>query len=314
MLPVIRTILYLRVVALGRSLRDLGWWRLLLLLSFVLWAAFRLVALQSPLALLLAVAGIIGALHFTRSDRFFLQTLTSQWAWLMRTEYTMLSLPFFIGMIIWAYWQGVFVWLILLWLLPDAQMPAVQNSGAVRLFSRLPADMYEWKAGLRKNRWILLALWILAGFFYWTIVAQVALLLLYLLIVGSFYVFCEPRVWLDMQGAAQSQLFLWRKVKKACIATAFGALPFYLLMGIFHRQQAWLVAPSLLVACAYISYAVFLKYALYAEGKSLEPFMLHHFIFVGSCAVPVFLPVAAYFWWSNHRKARQNLSDLFDYA
>lgn len=314
MLPVIRTILYLRVVALVRSLRDLGWWRLLLLLSFVMWAAFRLVALQSPLALLLTVAVIAAGLHFSRSDRFFLQTLTPHWVWVMRMEYAMLSLPFFIGMMMWDYWQGIFVWLMVWWLLPDAQMPAVRNTGAVNLFGRLPAGMYEWKAGLRKNGWILLAVWVLAGLFYWAIVAQVALLLLYMLIIGSFYVSCEPRIWLDIQEAAQSRVFLQQKVKKACVATAIGALPFYLLIAIFHWQQAWLIAPLVFIVYAYISYTVFLKYALYAEGRSLEPFMLHHLIFVGSCAVPVFLPVAAYFWWSNHHKARRNLSDLFSHA
>lgn len=314
MLPVIRTILYLRAVALVRSLRDLGLWRLLLLLSFVLWAAFRLIALQSPQAFLLTAIVIIVGLHFSRSDRFFLQTLTPQWAWLMRTEYALLSLPFFIGMITWAYWQGMLIWLVVWWLLPDAQMPAMRNTGSLHLFNRFPADMYEWKAGLRKNGWILLAVWVLAVFFYWAMVAQVALLLLYLLIIGSFYIFCEPRVWLDMQGAVQSQVFLWHKVQKACLAAAIGALPFYLLIAIFHWQQAWLTLPLLLVACAYISYAIFLKYALYAEGRSLEPFMLHHLIFVGSCVVSVFVPVAAFFWWSNYRKARQNLSDLFNHA
>jgi len=314
MLPIIRTILYLRIVALRRSLLSLGWWRLLLLLAFVLWVAFHLVTLQSPFALLLTAIIIIAGLHFSRNDCFFLQTLSSQWAWIMRTEYALLSLPFFIGMITWVYWKGLIAWLIMLWLLPDMQMPVVRSSGTVLICNLLPADMYEWKAGLRKNGWIITALWVLAGLFYWAIVAQVALLLLYLLITGSFYVSCEPRIWLDMQEAAQLRRFLWQKVKTAFVGTIGGALPFYLLISIFHWQQSWLITPFLLIAFVYVSYAVFLKYALYAEGRSLEPFMLHHLIFVSSCAVPVFLPIAAYFWWSNYRKACRNLSDLLSHA
>ncbi|WP_448519366.1 hypothetical protein [Rhodoflexus sp.] len=309
-----KTLLSLRMAALRRSLLHFGWWRLLLLAALVFWAIFRLVALQSPLAWLSTALVMIGGLHFGRNDRFFLQTLSPDWAWLMRAEYMLLAFPFLVAMAQYLYWQGIVALLILLWLLPDMYKPAFDYKQTGNRLALLPARMYEWRAGLRRNGWMIISIWLLAAIFYWALVAQVAFLLLYLLIIGSFYISCEPRIWLDLQNAADTRRFLWQKIKQSLALTVLGSLPFYLLIGVFHIQQAWLIVLCLVLTSAYISYAIFLKYALYSEGRSLEPFMLQHLIFVGSCAVPVLLPIAVYFGWSNYRKARRHLSDLFGYA
>ncbi|MCS7019506.1 MAG: hypothetical protein RMJ87_10460 [Cytophagales bacterium] len=314
MLLLFKTVLYLRILAIGRGLLEVGWWRLLLLVALIIWAVFRLVAFQNPHAWLLAMAIIITGLHASRNDRFFLQTLTPHWAWLMRTEYLLLSLPFCIGMTAEAYWQGLLAWLILIGVLPYIQVFALLKWEQLHLLSWLPAHMYEWKAGLRKHGWIVLAIWILAALFYWAFVVQVALWLFYLIIVGYFYFVCEPRIWLELQGAMQARRFLWRKIKYACIAALIGAAPFGLLILFCHPLQAGFILLGMLLTGAYMSYAVLSKYALYAEARSLEPFIVHHFIFVGSCIVPVLLPVAAYFWWSNYGKAHRNLAALLSHA
>lgn len=314
MLLLIKTLLGLRMVALRRGLFALGRWYLLLSVGLVIWAFFRLAALQNPQVWLFAAAVIIGGVHLSRNDRFFLQTLTPQWAWLMRTEYALLALPFMAGITAWMYWQGIAVLLVFVWLLPYARKPTFIYGQAVHKRRLLPAHMYEWQAGMRKNSWILGGIWILAVLFYWALIAQIAFLLLYWLIIGSFYLECEPRIWLDLQNAADSHRFLRQKIKNAVAAAVVGSMPFCVLIGVFHAPQAWLIVPLLLLMSAYVGYAVCLKYALYSEGRSLEPFMLHHLIFVGSCAVLPLLPVAVYWGWSNYGKARRNLSDLFSHA
>lgn len=314
MRSLVGVLLYLRLLAVFRSLHSLGWWRLLLLLALTAWATFLLAAFQAPWAWLLTALVITGGIQMSRNDCFFLQTLSPHWAWLMRAEYALLALPFWLGMAARGYWQGAAALTALIGVMPYFRIPTVRGSLVSHVLRLLPAEMYEWKAGLRKNGLLAAVLWLISPFFYWTAAGQAVFMLLYLLAVGSFYLTCEPRIWLSLQNAADSRRFLWQKIKNACIAAAVGGLPFCIPIIVFHVRYAWLAAAFVLLAFAYVSYAVLLKYALYAEGRSLEPFMLHHFIFVIGCATIIMLPAAVYFWQSNRTKAYRHLSNLFSDA
>ncbi|MCS6968973.1 MAG: hypothetical protein RMJ44_11485 [Cytophagales bacterium] len=306
----------LRAMAFKRSLSQLGSKRLAILLALCAWIVLRLIAFQSLQIWLSTAAVIILALHWVRNDIFFLRTLTPAWRWLVRVEYVLLAIPPVALMLAAKYLQGVAALLMFIFLLPCLQFffPGGGNYFNKLLTKFFPANMYEWKAGLRRNQWLLSGMYILAILLHSVLEGQLILSLLCTIVVGSFYLDCEPRLWLELQDAFAAKKFLWRKIKEGCKGSVLTQLPFVVCIATVHFRQIWLVAFLLLMAGACIAYAICLKYALYEQERSLEPFLLHHLIFVMSLATGAFFPVAVYLAWRAYRNACQHLTDLFNHA
>lgn len=164
----IRAYLRLRARVLGRQLRELGWWRLLLLGSMLLaLAANALVqAARSPRgrwAVPLLVLGLLWSAHRRRPDLAFLRTAGPDFRAGLATEYALLALPVALGLLACG---GVGPALLTLALPPLVALagPARERQPRRRRpRSLFRSEAFEWVSGMRTTAGGLLWFALLAG-------------------------------------------------------------------------------------------------------------------------------------------------------
>lgn len=267
----IRAYLRLRARVLSRQLRELGWWRLLLLGSMLLaLTANALVqAARSPRgrwAVPLLVLGLLWSAHRRRPDLAFLRTAGPDFRAGLAAEYALLALPVALGLLACG---GVGPALFTLALPPLVALAGPARERQPRLRrprSLFRSEAFEWVSGMRTTSGGLLWLALLAGALWQhdTPLGPGLALAGWLLVVLACYGTPEPPTML-LLAARQPGPFLRRRLVLALGYAALTAAPFGWLLATSSAGPgaAGAVMALLLVLTGLL---ILIKYAFYPNA------------------------------------------------
>ncbi|MVN77283.1 hypothetical protein GO988_13185 [Hymenobacter sp. HMF4947] len=302
--------LRLRLRALARLAREIGWLRLVLLLPLLALATMQalVVAAGHPVgrwAAPLVVASLLLTAHRQRADWQFLATTAPGFRRWLAVEYAGYGLP--VALLLLAlHAAGPAILLLLLaplvaWAPPTREGRATQHRGR----SLFRSEAFEWVSGMRAAKALLL--WpLLLGGAAWpraNALGPVLTLVVWLLVVMACYGAPEPSTMLAV-AARQPGQFIRRRLGLGLAYAALTVAPFLALLG------SWPLALGLgLYWLGLVALTILAKYAFYPNAvhiKTIQALVLVVvLLLVGHPAYPPLLVVVVGgLIWQSHRRLR----------
>jgi len=305
----------LRFIQVYRGLANVGLLRVVFLAVVILplvtlFLVQRISVHPWPYIIPGSVLYITWLVHGRRRDYHFLAAIFFRPRVLFLWEYLLFTLPVTTLLLSEALYIHAIVFtaaiIIIAFSVPSRNLV---NSRTVKL-RIIPAGMFEWQSGIRKNLVVLVLFYIpgLFGFFHiW--LSGVSLLFLTLFFV-SFYSEYEPRNMLIAGGSGSWQLLIGK------VARHTGLFAMFLMPIIFtalvHEEFRWLTAGYFLASLNLLVFSILLKYYQYRPGAYSGA---HQMLTTLACIISIILPAALFFALFNLfliAGATRNLKTYFD--
>jgi hypothetical protein len=316
-MTIARAIFLLRLRQGLRYLRELGLFRLLLMVAMLSYGTVQLWGMleQAFIAYVVGGAGVLTTLgiHQARRDRRFLGSLSLSPASVFAFEYLLLVSPLALLLLLREQWLSAALSLPLA--AGIAWLPAGrwQFRKRTRKLPFIPTLAFEWKSGLRQYFPTVLVLYGLSlGFLTHFFVAPIACLLIALTATG-FYTTGEGREMIEVTQDSP-RLFLGKKIIASLRSFFVLMAPLLLIYVPWHRADSWLMAYALVAASLLLALAVVMKYATYEPGADQRVTGITTGIATLSLVVPFLAPVPLVMLVYYFRKAHQNLNSYLHVA
>lgn len=296
-------LLHLRYLQLKR---DLGVWTVLIAIA----AFFSSRAISDTSALYCWVfAGAVSFLlynyHSARRDLGFIENYLGRPRLQIAINYNLLMLPVSAGMLVNGYWLQAVALHSLATGIVFTRIKQV--SFTLSFISRMiPAQHFEWIAGIRTHFISIALLLLLAVFLSPVKLFGVAALFLLNSIFLGFFNYFEPLCMLNPSHLPAAE-FLNRKVAFFSRIILTINLPLLVVNTAFHPEIAWfnlcfLIGFQLFAACV-----VHIKYANYRPNEQLG---LHadQLVLFAALFIPYLLPICIFIYFSSRKKALHHLS------
>jgi hypothetical protein len=206
------------------------------------------------------------------------------------TEYFLFTLPV-LALLLFAklYLHALVFCVILILIAYTVPSNEMKTSRTINL-RKIPAGMFEWQAGIRKN-WAAIVLFYFAGLFgfYQVWFSAVSLFMLTLVFV-SFYSEYEPRNMLAAGGRRSSE-YLMRKVLEHTVCFALFLLPLFFI-ALYHDEYQWITLGYFLASLNLQAFAILLKYYQYRPASYSGA---HQMLTTLGCFISILLPIALLF-------------------
>jgi hypothetical protein len=246
-------------------------------------------------------------LQLNRKDKEFIYSHLENPHWQLFTEYAALTLPFFITAIFTKSWFYFLLELGVLFCIPFLHI-AVRSKAILKNMSRvIPAEQFEWIAGLRKNVILITTLYLLAAAFCWFRILPLFLLWFLTTVLLSFYSECESLQVLRESGRPAGK-FLLLKLYAHCKYILLLFTPLIVVNTLCNPEFLLINLLFIPVQVALLSFAILLKYSLYTPNKMESG----NSVLLTSIAVlvslPYFLPLPIILSFIYFYKAKRNLN------
>lgn len=252
-------------------------------------------------------------ISFKRKDLDFLRLYFPNYYIVIILENIFISLPLLIILVYYNLWLYIGIYLVLLVFSSIFRVEINKRTVNSIIQQKIPDYNFEWKAGFRKNLFVLVFLWftgLLASFFMATIPVVVFFLGI---IILNFY---EKTETLEMLFAQElnSKQFLRNKI--LCHLKDFSILisPLIIVFIIFHFQYYYIALVEFFAFLILIIYSILLKYTFYKPDEksgAMQTFMSFGII---SLFIPFLLPVtlilAVVFAYKSHNNLKYYLDDF----
>jgi hypothetical protein len=317
-MPSLRAYLLLRLKLLGRLLREIGWLRLLLLVSMLLVAVGRgLVLGASHRAGQWAVPGLtflmLAQAHRERADLTFLFSSAPQFRRWLAVEYVLVVLP--VAMVLAGFQDWAAALLTLALAAAVASLPAARERPRTRHRPRslFRSEAFEWVSGLRAG-----------GHWAWPVLLAGALwqhaaplgpgvaLVVWLLVLLACYGNPEPSTMLVLAARTPEQ-FLRRRLGLGVGYAALTAAPFFWLLAAGPAGMGGMIAVALFWL-GLVALLILTKYAFYPNAvhiRNTQAMVLAvALLFFADPVYPVLLLVAVGgLIWQSRRRLRAVLGE-----
>jgi len=268
----LKSLLELRLKQIGRAFQELSWYHFVLFAALLLYITGWLykLLLQQNTATGIAAAAVllVLVLHLSRNDKRFLAHLRQAPSSIFWLEYTLLLSPLLLLLAFTANRFLILPILAALLLISCLQFRFAKARRAFRL-TFIADACFEWKAGVRKSKWLLFLLYVtaLASCGY----AYTALLLLWFItaIVSSFYQAGEPLLLLILPERGP-KAFLYYRLKinlKQYLTLTFPLLLFYCML---HPKHIPLAGIFYLILLLVLTSSILTKYAHYEPNRPVS--------------------------------------------
>jgi hypothetical protein len=252
----------------------------------VLFMIQRITVHPWPLLFPAGVLLVVWLIHSRRSDYNFLRAITPSPHRLFLAEYFLFTLPAAVLLVSASLYLNWLAFCCVLALI-SYTVPARRkiSSKTIRL-NIIPAGMFEWQSGIRKNLVVIVLFYIPGLFgFYQVWLPAVSLFLLTMVFV-SFYAEYEPRNVLVISGQGPAG-FLIRKIFNHAGRFALILLPL-VLIAFTHAGYRWITVGYCLASLNLLTFAILLKYYQYRPAAYSGA---HQLLTLLACAFSVILPV-----------------------
>lgn len=283
--------LYIHLKRLYRMLGQLGIFRVLLLggiLVMGLKATLKPGMLHWQATILVL---ILAQNHINRKDFVLLNNQGFNHAGFFMLLYLLISSPFLLTYLIWPDFTAALILTGGIALLSLIKKPlVVSRKKNYPAFRFIPADSWEWRAGLRKNYLFIFVLYLLAGLFSGFDYTFAIVLLAFSLLAASFQMTHESQLFI-LSTSLPPKSFLLRKLLLQIIPFTILSLP--LMLGAFilypdgFRPLLLVFINSLLVQAFTIAF----KYAGYLPGTQTPYHMAVIVLLNLTFILPVLIPL-----------------------
>ncbi len=289
----IRALLKIRLKQIYRGIIGIGLIRFIFLVGLVGFLGFALYIKSSDkLTSQYLSAGfllLIMIVHFKRGDKLFLKSHFSNYKALMLAEYIILSIPVLCCFLIHKQWVAISQLSGLL-IIINIDLKARNSNLNTKLQELIPDDAFEWKAGIRKQFFIIVPIWIIAAltsFFIGSI--PIAIFILGITIL-SFFEKCEPyQILLSVELSATKLLTL--KVKRLLQLFSTLVIPLLVLFIVFNPDKWYIPVAEYFIFCSLLIYTIMTKYAFYEPNIKSSAAQIYVALGALGGMIPVFLPV-----------------------
>ncbi|MFZ4520893.1 MAG: hypothetical protein ACOYNC_04275 [Bacteroidales bacterium] len=230
---------------------------------------------------------ILWMVHNTRKDYHFLTAIGLQPQKIYLAEYVVFTLPLTVLLL----WAGLYIHALafcaILFFITFAIPSKAQISKRPISIGIIPAGMFEWQGGIRKNLVVIIVFYIagLAGF-YQVWIPALSLLFLTLVFI-SFYSEYEPLNTLAASGYGSRQ-FIQTKLLRHTGSFTLLLLPL-LLSALAYGEFHWEITGYFLASVNMVVFSILLKYYQYRPGAYSGA---HQLLTMLVCLISIILPVA----------------------
>ena len=180
-----------------------------------------------------------------------------------------------------------------------------------KLQALIPADSFEWKAGVRRYLYIIVPVWcisIITSFFVASV--PVAIFILGVLVLNFFETSESYQILMSYE--LNSKHLLQLKLKRQLQLFSFVALPLIGMFLIFHYDKWYIAVAEYIIFCILYVYIIMLKYSFYEPNKKSKATQLYSFVGVLGCIIPVLIPVVLLLATWFYYKSINNLNFYLD--
>lgn len=310
----IKALLYIRIRQFYRGVRHIGLFRTIFVAGLIGFVGFTVFVASSAEStspgLSLAFLALITIVQLKRNDKLFLKSNFSNPKMLMLSEYILLAIPV-AGCLLVHQQIPALALLIGLVLIVHLDIKTKYSALNTRLQQQIPNDAIEWKAGLRKQFFIIVPVWTLALFTSFFIGSVPVAIFILGISTLSFFETCEPiPVLLSYELCAKQLLFL--KTRRQLQLFSLLALPLIALFMVFIPDLWYIPVAEYVIFCCLQVYTVLVKYAFFEPNQKSAA--AQTFVALGalSCIIPVFLPVIWLLTGWFYKKSVNNLNQFLD--
>lgn len=290
--------------------RDLGYW-VPILAIVASYAAYELSSVSDLYSWCLAgvVAFIFYSYHSQRRDVGFVVRYFERGTLQMILNYQLTALPVTVALLSRVRILPAISLHIFLTLLPFLVWRS--RPARISFLTRwIPAEHFEWIAGLRRSFVALIVFYLLAVVLSPVKLFGIMALFAFNFIILGFYSVFEPRMMLNPEHLPVRR-FLARKVNFVCAAIVILNLPLVAVNSFCHPEvltmnAGFFAAFLLLGACG-----VYIKYAAYDPSGSI-PISVDMLVLVLSVFIPYLLPLSVIIYFSVKKRAVKNLLEYSD--
>lgn len=265
----IKSLFTIRYKQALRACAGLGFVRtiiFLMLLGFVGLAIFRFSEEATAQYVAFGTLALLLYIQLQRKDKQFLKTHFDNSKNILLAEYLLVASPAIGCLLFHGQWIETIEIFVALPLIIQADFKTKGKSLNTRLQRFIPYDCYEWKAGLRKQFFVIVPIWILASvtsFFVGSV--PIALLVLGIFNISLFEK-GEPYQMLQAMELG-SKAFIRQKITRAIAIFSIISLPLISLFLVFHFQYWYIPVIEYFVLVFLLAYAILTKYAFYEPNK-----------------------------------------------
>ena len=288
-------LIWLRFLQIYRSSGDLGLFRFLFL-TFIILPLIILFLIQRiaihpwPVVFPAVVLYVVWMVHSRRKDYHFLLAVMPKPQVVFLAEYFVFTLPAVTLLATAALFMHALAFLAAI-LVISYTVPLKESLSSHTIKLRIiPAGMFEWQSGIRRN-WLALILFYLPGLFgIYKIWLPAMSLLLTTMVFVSFYSEYEPR---NMIAACECSpwRFLMRKIMRHTGIFALLVMPLFLI-ALVHDEFRWVSLGYFLASLNLLTFSILLKYHQYRPNAYSGA---HQLLTTLACFISVILPVALLF-------------------
>ena len=308
----IQKFLNIRWIQLKRSLQDLTVFHVIALLIILFFAGIYVLSFiqknHNSASIIFGTSVIsITILHLKRLDKRLINIVSRRPLSIFGSEYLLLTFPFFLILIYLKAYLFSFLLISIMMCIALINKDLGVNKGVSTFSKYIPANAFEWRAGMRKQGIVIAIFYSLALAFSWVRVAPIIFLFFGLAAISQFFVDCEPLSIL-MISRDTTPIFLRKKITQSLRIYAIFTLPILLFSMIF-VPDLWFVAPIFfVVACFNIANFILTKYAFYHPNFDVGAgSILSQLSLLGSI-LPFLLPLPFFLVVWNYFKAKQKLN------
>lgn len=309
-----KTILHIRLKQAYRILTEIGagYVVILLILSIPLLGGIAQKLWMESIYIPMGVALFIMInTHLFRKDKAFLKLIIKKPYAIYCVEYALIVLPFIILLLARNAWLPIGVLLGACILIPFMGFTIELKSTRTRPLFSLPKyfnKAYDWIAGLRKNWFYLIVLYLLGLIFCQRTEVIPVVLFLMSLTTTSFYQDGEPSTFLE-SFHLKASAFINYKIKWHLITFWVLSAPLVLLWFIFNAQYWYIFLILFVVISIFPILAIVLKYYSYEPGIPLTSQNMTLGIMVAFLCFPFTQPVPLIMLPVYYKKAITNLKN-----
>lgn len=289
----IKALLIIRLKQIYRGLIGIGLIRLVFLSALIGLLGLFLYTKTSDKStsqlISIGLLFLITIIQSKRSDKLFLKSHFSNYKLLIFSEYILIALPIIILLFFHKQWISLFSFLSLL-LIVNIDLKPRYSSLNTKLQSLIPSDSFEWKAGVRKQLFIIVPVWIISAITSFFIGSIPIAIFVLGISTFSFYEKSESYQMI-LSYELNAKKFLFLKVKRQIQLFSIITIPLVGLFMIFNFGRWYIPVAEFLIFCFIHIYVIMTKYAFFEPNKRSPTAQTIGGIGVLGGIIPVFLPV-----------------------
>ncbi|MCW3804809.1 hypothetical protein [Plebeiibacterium marinum] len=289
----VKALLIIRLKQIYRELIGIGLIRLVFLIALIGFLGLFLYTNTSDKTtsqlVSIGLLFLISILHSRRGDKLFLKSHFSNYKLFLFSEYAVISSPILLLLVVHRQW-GSLIYFLSLILIVHLDLKPKYSSLNTKLQSLIPSDSFEWKAGVRKQFFIIVPVWIISAVTSFFIGSVPIAIFILGISIFSFYEKGETYQMI-LSYELKAKKFLFLKVKRQFQLFSIITIPLIGLFLIFNFDRWYIPLSEFLIFCFIHIYVIMTKYAFFEPNKKSAAAQTMGGIGVFGGIIPVFLPV-----------------------